>query len=203
MTPVTMPAAGYRRPDRVDETGLVVSVIGTDGEEAGPFDFSQAPAHGMVRQQLITAFVAATCPDGRWRSTASTGTAHRTAVAFLRSLDRLRISITSLADFGPEHWWSWRSDQESRNRWPGQVNIMRVLLKDAPEVGALTRRALSQRTHKPRKRLYESYSTAEFEAIRRRAGELVRACEARISANMAVLERHRDGHHDDGPLPPP
>ncbi|UJH71819.1 hypothetical protein [Ornithinimicrobium sp. INDO-MA30-4] len=42
MTPVSMPAAGYRRPDRLDPTRLVVSVIGTDGQEAGPFDFSQA-----------------------------------------------------------------------------------------------------------------------------------------------------------------
>ncbi|WP_019159034.1 hypothetical protein [Brevibacterium senegalense] len=197
-----MPAAGYRRPDRLDATGLVVSVIGTDGQEAGPFDFSQAPAHGRVRQQLIDAFIAAAGPEGRWRSAASMGTAHRTAVAFLRSLDRLGIGIDTLSHFGPEQWWIWRSDREERNRWPGQVNIMRVLLKEIPEVGPLTRRALSQRTHKPRKRLYDSYSVTEFEAIRRRAGELVRACEARISANVAALEHHRDVRHDDGPLVP-
>lgn len=197
-----MPAAGYRRPDRLDPAGLVVSVIGTDGQEAGPFDFSQAPPHGQVRQQLISAFIAATGPDGRWRSTATMGTAHRTTMAFLRSLDRLGISVTTLADFGPEHWWTWRADREARNRWPGQVNIMRVLLKEAPDVGTLTRRAISQRTHKPRKRLYDSYSVAEFEAIRRRSGELARACEARISANVAALERHRDGQPDDGSLVP-
>lgn len=202
MTRLSMPASGYRRPERLDPTGLVVSVIGTDGQEAGPFDFSQVPAHGQVRQQLIGAFVEATGPDGRWRSAATMGTAHRTSVAFLRSLDRLGISITTLSDFGPEHWWTWRGDRESRNRWPGQVNIMRVLLKEATEVGALTRRALAQRTHKPRKRLYDSYSVAEFEAIRRRAGELVRACEARISANVAALERHRDGRLEDGPYVP-
>jgi len=197
-----MPAMGYHRPDRLDAAGLVVSVIGTDGKEAGPFDFSLAPAHGRTRQQLIAAFAVATAPDGRWRSAESMHTAYRTAVAFLRSLERLDISITSLSDFGPEQWWAWRSDQESRNRWPGSVNIMRVLLKDAPEVGALARRALSQRTHKPRKRLYESYSIEEFDAIRRRAGELVRACEARISANVAVLERYRDDRDDDEPMLP-
>lgn len=199
MTPLSMPAAGYRRPDRLAPTGLSVSVIGTDGREAGPFDFSQAPAHGQVRAQLIAAFVAATGLDGRWRSTATMHTAHRTTVAFLRSLDRLGISVTSLADFGPEQWWAWRGDREARNRWPGQVNIMRVLLKDVPEVGALTRRAISQRTHKPRKRLYDSYSVAEFEAIRCRSGELARACEVRISANVVALERHRTGQYDDGP----
>lgn len=197
-----MPAAGYRRPERLDPTGLVVSVVGTDGQEAGPFDFSQTPSHGQVREQLIAAFVAATGPAGRWRSTATMGAAYKTAVAFLRSLDRLGINVTSLTEFTPEHWWTWRGDVEARNRWPGQVNLIRVLLKDAPEVGALTRRVLAQRTHKPRKRLYDSYSVAEFEAIRRRAGELARACEARISANATALEEHRDGLRDEGPLIP-
>ena len=115
MTPVSMPAAGYRRPDRLDPTGLVVLVIGTDGQEAGPFDFSVAPAHGQVRQQLVDAFAAATGPDGRWRSAASMNTAHRTSLAFLRSLEPLGINITTLSDLGPEHWWTWRKDWESRN----------------------------------------------------------------------------------------
>ncbi len=191
-----MPAAGYRRPDRLDPSGLIVSVIGTDGTELGPFDFTPAPAHGQVRAELIAAFVAATGSDGRWRSAASMGTAYRTTLAFLRSLDRLGITITSLAQLGPEAWWAWRADRESSNRWPGQVNIMRVLLKEVPAVGPLTRRALAQRTHKPRKRLYGSYTVAEFEAIRRRAAELVRATEARIAANVAALERHRAGRQD-------
>ena len=115
MTPVSMPAAGYRRPDRLDPTGLVVSVIGTDGQEAGPFDFSQAPAHGQVRQQLVDAFAAATGPDGRWRSAASMNTAHRTSLAFLRSLEPLGINITvsprvqwrlpCVASSGELAWW--------------------------------------------------------------------------------------------------
>lgn len=200
MNRAAMPAAGYRRPDRLDATGLVVSVTGTDGTEVGPFDFTPAPAHGEARAELIRAFVAATGPGGRWRSAASMATAYRTALAFLRSLERLGIAITSLAQFGPEAWWVWRADRESSNRWPGQVNIMRVLLKDAPEVGPLTRRALSQRTHKPRQRLYGSYTIAEFEAIRRRAAELTRAAEARICANVSALRAHRTGQQrDPGP----
>ena len=59
MTRAAMPAAGYRRPDRLDASGLVVSVIGTDGVEAGPFDFTAAPAHGEVRAKLIRAVGAA------------------------------------------------------------------------------------------------------------------------------------------------
>lgn len=199
MARAAMPAAGYRRPDRVDPSGLKVSVIGTDGTELGPFDFAAAPAHGQVRTELIAAFVAATGSDGRWRSASSMGQAHSTTLTFLRSLDRLGIDITSMAQFGPEAWWTWRADRESSNRWPGQINIMRVLLKGIPEVGPLTRRALTQRTHKPRQRLYGSYPVAEFEAIRRRAAELVRIAEARISANVAALQEHRRGQ--GGPEP--
>ena len=73
MARAVMPAAGYRRPDRIDDSGLLVSVIGTDGTELGPFDFTPAPAHGQVREQLIAAFVAATGPDGRWRSAPPAG----------------------------------------------------------------------------------------------------------------------------------
>lgn len=193
MARAVMPAAGYRRPDRLDVSGLVVSAIGVDGTELGPFDFSPAPAHGQVRAELIRAFVAATGPDGRWRSAATMNTAYRTTLAFLRSLERLGTVITSLAQFGPEAWWVWRAERDASSRWPGQVNIMRVLLKEVPEVGPLTRRALAQRTHKPRRRLYGSYTVVEFEAIRRRASELVRATEARISSNVAALQQYRTG----------
>ena len=34
MSRVSMPGPGYRRPDRVDESGLVVSVTGTAGGAA-------------------------------------------------------------------------------------------------------------------------------------------------------------------------
>jgi hypothetical protein len=196
MSTVTLPGLGYRRPDRVDASGLVVTAAGTSGEVLGPFDFSAAPAHGSARSELIAAFVTATEPDGRWRSAASMATAYRTALAFLRSLDRLNIEVISLSEFGPEAWWTWRADRETTNRWPGQVNIMRVLLKEAPEVAALTRRALSQRTHKPRQRLYGSYSVAEFERIRRRAQELVRATELRISGNVSALDEYLAGGED-------
>ncbi len=196
MPKASLPAPGYRRPDRLDASGLVVTATGTSGDELGPFDFSTAPAHGSARGELIAAFAAATAPDGRWRSAASMGTAYRTALAFLRSLDRLGITVASLSEFGPEAWWTWRVDREAANRWPGQVNIMRVLLKEAPQLPALTRRALSQRTHKPRQRLYGSYSVAEFERIRRRAQELVRATEHRITANVFAVEEYLAGGED-------
>ncbi len=195
-----MPAAGYRRPDRLDAAGLVVSAIGTDGGELGPFDFGVAPANGQVRSHLVGAFVTATGPDGRWRSPASMASGYTAVLEFLRGMDRVGIKVTSLDQLTPEHWWAWRAHKEAANRWPGQVNLMRVLLKEAPEVSALTRHALSQRTHKPRKRLYGSYTVTEFEAIRRRAAEMVRACETRISPNVTALERHRDGDvADDEP----
>jgi len=199
MATVTMPAAGYKRPDRVGETGLIVTVTGTSGEELGPFDFSDTPAHGSVRAELIAAFVTATEPDGRWRSGASMTRGYKIALTFLRSLDRLRIDVTSLEEFGPEDWWTWRADRAETNRWPGQINIMRVLLRESPKIPPLTRRALNQRTHKPRQRLYGSYSVSEFERLRRRSKELVLATERRIATNTAVLDAYLDDRANAGP----
>ncbi len=185
-----LPHPGYQRPDRLDPTGLIVTATSTSGEEIGPFDFSVAPANGAVRAELIVAFIAATGADGCWRSAATMATAFRTTLAFVRSLDRLHIAITSLSQFGPEHWWAWRRDREETSRWPGQVNIMRVLLKQVPQVSPLTRRVLTQRTHKPRQRLYGAYSVTEFERIRHRAKEMVRATERRISKNAVALDKY-------------
>ncbi|TXH20889.1 MAG: hypothetical protein E6R06_21130 [Mycobacterium sp.] len=197
MPRAALPQVGYRRPDRRDPSGLIVTATSTSGDEIGPFDFSAAPSHGAVRNELIVAFIAATGADGRWRSAATMNTGFRTTLAFLRSLDRLDIAITSLSEFGPEHWWAWRHDREEANRWPGQVNIMRVLLKQVPEVSPLTRRVLTQRTHKPRQRLYGAYSMSEFERIRQRAKEMVRGTERRISDNAAALDKYLDDG-DDG-----
>jgi hypothetical protein len=197
MPRAALPHAGYQRPDRRDPSGLILTATSTSGDEIGPFDFSVAPAHGAVRAELIVAFIAATGADGRWRSAATMGTAYRTTLAFVRSLNRLHIAITSLSQFGPEHWWAWRKDREETSRWPGQVNIMRVLLKQVPEVSPLTRRVLTQRTHKPRQRLYGAYSVTEFERIRHRAKEMVRATQRRISNNAAALDNYLDVG-DDG-----
>lgn len=187
MNPIALPERGYRRSRLMDSTGLVITVPGLNGEVFGPFDFSVAPPSGMVRTQVAAAFAECVAPDGVWHTRGSMRTAFNASLAFLRSLNSLDVQVESLKDFGPEHWWAWRADREAVNRWPGSVNLIRVLLRRVPDLPALTARAISQRTHKPRKRLYDSYSPSEFEAIRAAAARDVHAAETRIRRNTEAL----------------
>ena len=154
-----LPERGYRRQSPLDASALEVTVVDGAGRSHGPFGFSDLPAHGDVRSELVGAFVAATSADGPWQSPASMRTAHSTVRHFLRQLEGLDVRIGTLADFTPEHWWAWRADVESRNRWPGQISIMRTLLRHCPEVGPLTLKAMTHRTSKPKRAPNESKSS--------------------------------------------
>ena len=127
-----LPERGYRRQPPLDASALDVTVVDGDGRTHGPFGFADLPAHGQVRNELIAAFVAATNADGPWQSPSSVRTAHSTVRHFLRQLEGLEVRISTLTDFTPEHWWAWRADVESRNRWPGQISIMRTCCVIAP-----------------------------------------------------------------------
>jgi hypothetical protein len=132
------------------------------------------------------AFVACSSPTARGSHRASC--APRTALArhFLKQLEPLGIEDRDLADFTPEHWWAWRGSVESRNRWPGQINIMRTLLRHCPESARPDAAAMAHRTSKPKRRLYGSYSRTEFARIRSVALKDVRAAEARVRRNTAT-----------------
>ena len=149
-----LPERGYRRQSPLDASALEVTIVDGAGRTHGPFGFADLPTHGQVRKELVGAFVAATSADGPWQSPSSVRTAHSTVRHFLRQLEGLEVRIGTLADFTPEHWWAWRADVESRNRWPGQISIMRTLLRHCPEVGPLTLKAMAHRTSKPKRRLY-------------------------------------------------
>jgi hypothetical protein len=118
---------------------------------------------------------------------------HALARSFLKQLQPLGIDIESLANLTVEQWWAWRASVESRNRWPGQVSVMRTLLRHCPEVPALTLRAMAHRTSKPRRRLRSSYSPNEFTRIRSAALKDVRAAEARVRRNTERLQAHWAG----------
>lgn len=188
MTPVALPENGYMRPSAIAGDGLVVTGVDSTGKVCGPFDFGIAPPVGQLREDLAAAFGRAIAPDGVWHTKATMTSGYSAAVGFLRSLADLGIVAPTVAALGPQAWWAWRSFKEETTRWPGQVNLVRVLLRHAPDLHPLTRRALDARTHKPRKRLYDAYSPGEFARIRAAASADVTAAELRISRNMRVLE---------------
>lgn len=190
---VTLPPTGYTRRRQIGDTGLVVQLVDGEGEVLGPFDFGVAPPMGSVREELAAGFAVCASPDGPWQARSSARAGHRAAVAFVRSLERLGIRLQTLGDLSAEHWWTWRADYESRNRWPAQINLMRVLLRNVGCVPELTLRAVSQRASKPRRRLYTTYSPAEFARLRAYAAEHVRAADSRIRRCTELLEEHRAG----------
>lgn len=188
---LVLPTAGYTRDRMVGDSGLVVHVVLGNSERLGPFDFGRAPEMGCIREELAEAFVLCAGADGPWQASSSIRTGFDTAIAFVRSLGRLGIEVTSLAQLTPEHWWTWKAERQSRNRWPGQINLMRVLLRNVSCVSELTLRAVNQRVSKPRRRLYSAYTPGEFERLRSAAMADVRAADARIRRNTAILEAHR------------
>lgn len=194
---VVLPERGYSRRVPRPATTMAVTIVDGTGHSHGPFNFADLPAHGQVREQLVAGFVAASRPDGPWQSPASWRTAHSTVRHFLKQLDHLNIEISSLADFTPEDWWAWRASTESRNRWPGQIAIMRTLLRHCPEVGATTRKVMAHRASKPRRRRYGAYSANEFAIIRATALADLCAAEARVRRNMARLQAHWAGEPSD------
>lgn len=192
-----LPERGYRRTSPLDASALEVTFVDGTGRTHGPFGFGDLPAHGQVRKELVAGFVAASSPNGPWQSPSSVRTAHSTVRHFLKQLERRDIRISTLADFTPEHWWAWRASIESRNRWPGQIAIMRTLLRHCPQVAARTLKAMAHRTSKPKRRLYGAYSAAEFAAIRTAALADLRAAEARVRRNAARLQAHWAGEPGD------
>ena len=198
MMPTSMPAPGYRRPESFDATGLTVTVIHPGGEQIGPFSFADTGATELVARQVTAAFDRCSQPDGPWQSKSSLRTAHSASLHFLRLLQPLDIDITTLSEFTPEYWWKYKADRETKNRWPGQINIMRVLLRAAPDVPSLTKKTIAQRTHKPDRRLYDAYSAAEFSRIQAAARADFHAAHQRLTSNVAFLNSYLAGG-DPGP----
>lgn len=191
-----LPGHNYSRPRRIDVTGLRVSVVGEDGSELGPFDFSQFPPAGDIRASLIAGFVQATGSDGRWRSLASAMSGRSIAGTFLRYLETEHPSVRSIGSVTPEVWWSWRGYIESKTDWPGQVNLLRTLLFDTPGLPPLTVQAMRSRTRMPKTRSYDAYSWSEFTRIKQAYTKAVATAERRISDNTNLLMAYWNDEED-------
>jgi hypothetical protein len=192
-TTASLPGAGYARPQRVSDSRLVVLVIPEDGGEARFFDFSGSQAPEGLVVDLVGAFAKLTAPDGKWRSmkTATCGGGMLGRLAL--SLAAVGPDVRSAGDVSPEVWWQWRNAMESRTRWPGQINLARVLLSNCDGIPATSRQAMRARASKPRMRMYSAFSRDEFERIRSAASLIVGEGQGRIDANLATLAQYRAG----------
>ncbi len=189
----TYPADGYSRPPAISPSGMTVTVFGEAGEFFGDFSFENVDAPQSLVTDLVRAFAKATSSDGRWRSKFSVKVAAKQLRYFATDIAQNNPEILAMRDFTPDMWWQWRTKVENRTRWPGQVNLVRCLLYDVESLQGTTRRALAARTRKPKNRLYQAYSYAEYRRIYAAAWRVVRQAKRRIAANVAVLQQFREG----------
>ncbi|CAG4931783.1 unnamed protein product [Acidithrix sp. C25] len=188
-----MPKPGYSRPSQRDATGLMVTHITEDGAVTKVFDFREVDCPPVLLRSLVSGFAVATGTDGRWKSASSAAAGADTLRRFIREIAMQQRPPTSINEVGPEVWWTWRADVETKSRWPAAVNHMRVLLLDTPGLPDTTRKALRGRTRKPKTRLYDAYTRSEFQRIKSAASAIVRTGQQRIDANLATLTTYRAG----------
>lgn len=191
-----VPATSYRRPQRTDDTGTMIAVVGEDGGTLGTYNFGRYPAAGSLRQSLVQGFLKATSSGGRWRTSGSCFNGYTVIGNFLRFVTKEHPEVAGIDDVGPEIWLSWRTDLEKRVKWPGQVNLLRALLTDVSGVPEATSQALRDRAPKPRARSYNAYSREEFARIKRTYTNYVIAADQRIAANVKILMNYWSGQED-------
>ena len=189
----TLPARRYVRGSATPPSSLVFSVVDGEGNSVGPFDFAKLPGSERLLREVAGAFLACTGADGPWQSSASIRSGYSAIAHFIRTLYALGDLPASLSELSPEHWWAWRAEQERRSRWPGAINQTRILLRHAPQVPEVARRAMLARHSKPRRRSYDAYSPGDFQQIRDHAFQQVHAAESRIRGNVEYLQEHAVG----------
>ena len=195
-----LPAGKYARPTPVDSE--LRQLCFTD--EAGrtrTFSFDDVHGPAELIDDLVTALANGSQSGGRWRTVATVDAAVSAARQLITYLRTEFPDVHSVADFGPEVWWTWRTVKESQARWPGQVTLMRTVLSESPRLPETTRKAMRAKAVKPRKRLPEndSYSRDEFGRIRSAAKSEVRRALRRIRSNTEKLRQYREvGDVGDG-----
>lgn len=198
--PATLPAGTYSRPSLAGPE-LRQLRFTDDAGRSRTFSFEKVDGPTELIDDLVAALASGARSGGRWRTIATVDAAVSAARQFVVYLQTEFPEVGSIADIGPEVWWAWRSAKESQTRWPGQVNLLRILLSESPRLPETTRKAMRARAAKPRNRLPEndSYSRDEFGRIRGAAKREVRQALSRIRTNSERLQQFRDvGEVGDG-----
>lgn len=188
-----LPAEKYERPELLNVPARQVHFVDDTGRSR-TFDFGGVEAAPSLVDDLLEAFANGVAPGGRWQSIASAVSAEQAAKGMAQFLAANFPEVTTVSDVGPEVWWAWRASK-NHLRWPGQINMMRVLLSESPKLPEVTRRAMRARLTKPRTRLpgNNAYSSAEFNAIRATANRRVNQALRRIEANSRILQAYLSG----------
>ncbi|MFF8586532.1 hypothetical protein [Streptomyces althioticus] len=179
-----MPPKGYRRPSRLDETGLVFRPVDQYGLELGVYDFTDCPGPEKFRRELVAAYAAR--GQRTWNSYTSYATHAKALKGFMTWASELDPPLESIAQLTPGLWKQWRLHS---TKW----RTMTIVLDESSALSAETRAAVKTRVRKPKPKTKQGYSRTELRAIRTAAAKTVRTARLRIAENIALLERWRAG----------
>ncbi|QRV33957.1 hypothetical protein I6J42_07675 [Streptomyces californicus] len=184
-----MPPKGYRRPSRLDETGLVFRPVDQYGLELGVYDFTDCPGPEEFRRELVAAFVAR--GQRTWNSHSSYYTHAKAVRGFMIWACELDPPMESISQLTPGLWKLWRLHS---SKW----RTMTIVLDESSALSAEARTAVTARIRRPKPKTKQGYSRAELKAIRTAAAKTVRTARLRIAENTALLERWRAGEVEAG-----
>lgn len=184
-----LPPEGWRRPARIDETGLIVSPVGQHGEPLGIHDFTDSPGGEAFRRELVAAFAAR--GRGSWNAEGTYRTRASELRKFLTWAAQQTPPLESIADLTPARWKQWRL-REPRG------HEIRILVEELPGLPEATKAAMGVRIRKPKPKTKQGFSRSELKTIQAAAAKTVRTARLRIAQNAALLESWRAGDMKPG-----
>jgi hypothetical protein len=186
--PAAQPLTGWRPvPRRSDGR---VRFVSEDGRQQRTFDVAGLPGHAGVRDDLVTAFEAATGPLGTWRRVASANGLWTIVRKASRWLAGNRPSMSGLADLSAADMRMMLLSMRLPN---GDLPVgpARALFGYSPVISDEVRRELARHASRNRQAARQPYSAQELRWITIAARGIVRRVRSRLTTEQ-VLRNDRD-----------
>jgi hypothetical protein len=140
-----LPSGGYARPASLDETGLLVTVYGENGNVEGVFDFSRLAGSLDLRRAVAAAFDRKSGPGGTWRAWATRAGTYTHVRGFLAWQPGSDDPPQSVSDITPAVWTSWRMSVPATTGGRFCLTAIRALMREVPGLPAQTLKVVDRR----------------------------------------------------------
>ncbi|MEH0396226.1 hypothetical protein OG322_25615 [Streptomyces sp. NBC_01260] len=192
-----LPEGGHRRPDVLAPGKLVVRHVAEDGVKKATYDFESLPVPETLQRELAETFAAKAGPGGTWKSTASSREAWLILLYFSRFLAAEDPVPRSLSELSAKTWAAWRISRTPNSTGRRQIRKTAQMLREHPQVPEETRQLMAKRVGRDTVKEI-AYLEAEFDKIKKLAGQKFRAALHRIRENRQYLQRWQDGEFAEG-----
>lgn len=190
--PAAQPPTGWRpAPRRSDGR---VQFVSEDGRQQRTFDFAGLPGHAGVREDLVTAFEAATGPLGTWRRVASANGLWTIVRKASRWLAGNRPSMAGLAELSAADMRMMLLSMRLPN---GDLPVgpARALFGYSPVVSDEVRHELARHASRNRQAARQPYTGQELRWITIAARGIVRRVRSRLTEHVSRNGQDRAEQH--------